>query len=145
MVSHKSFPSLLTPSFSPFFQTMSSSTTPSFSAFYAHKRAWRNAVRLAASAPPTKCSWCAGTKVIKTSGQTLDNETGKWVDDAPCEIDCFKCKNGVDQTKQIYEKLVWCQCRNRSNSGFLYAADGRRVFGNDTYLCSHCGFVKQFG
>ncbi len=123
------------------------SAAPSFSAYYAHKRAYRNAVRLSASQPQrVSCSYCAGTKIIRSSGKTLDGATGKWSEDQISEMPCPFCKDGKgDAVKQLYNKLVWCACKNRENSGFIHAADGRRVFGNDTYLCSHCGFVKQFG
>jgi hypothetical protein len=76
--------------------------------------------------------------------QTLGAD-GKWVTETST-IPCIHCKDGlVNPFQQTYSALVWCRCKHRDSSHFIHAADGRRVFGNDTYLCSACGFVKQFG
>ncbi len=120
---------------------------PTFTAAYAHKRAARNAFRLAAGKGLEKeCGACKGTTKMQLRVSVLGGP-----DDAKetvTEITCGACAGSgkVKPIQEYYSQLIHCNCRNKSDiTGFLYAADGRRVFGNDTYLCRHCGFVKQFG
>lgn len=123
---------------------MSSLSRPTFTAAYAHKRAARSAARLCQNADPVPCVACNGTgsmtftiSTISVEGETPPTQQS---------ISCIHCKDGkVAPLQQMYESLVWCRCRQKNTSGFLHAADGRRVFGNTTYLCEACGFVKQFG
>lgn len=117
---------------------------PSFTAAYAHKRAARSAARLCQNAEHISCGSCkgTGTMTFMMSTITTEGETPQ----TPQSIPCIHCKDGkVSKVKQLYDRLVWCQCRQGSISGFLKAADGHRIFGNTTYLCDGCGFVKQFG
>ncbi len=122
------------------------SVTTGFTAYYAHKRAMRSAQRLALTTPaPTNCTGCGGTKVMKSTITTISLE-GESTETS--EMPCFYCKDGKNTKSAIdilYSKLVWCNCKNKETSFFLRAADGERVFGNTTYLCGCCGFVKQFG
>lgn len=127
---------------------MSSSRSPSsFTAFYAHKRAAQSAVRLCGgkTRDPVPCKACSGSgsssMEITTIGETPE-PTKQTV-----TLSCVHCNatGKVDPIKQAYNSLVWCRCKHRDSSGFLCAADGPRVFKNTTYLCTACGFVKQFG
>ena len=123
---------------------MSSTSLPTFTAYYAHKRAARSAARLCQNAEPVACSACKGTGTMTYmfSTITVDGESPQTKSSMPC----VHCKDGkVSPLQQTYQKLVWCQCKHRATSGFLQAADGPRVFGKTTYLCGACGFVKQFG
>jgi len=117
-----------------------------FTAYYAHKRAFNNAQRLALTTPvPTNCTHCGGTKVIKMNITHISVEgTTKETSELPC----YHCKDGKNTKSAVdilYSRLIWCNCKNKERAFFLHAADGSRVFGNTTYLCGCCGFVKQFG
>lgn len=119
-------------------------TRPTFTAAYAHKRAARSAAHLCQTAKQISCGSCRGTGTMTFTMSTItaEGETPQTQQSIPC----IHCKDGkVSKVKQLYERLVWCQCRQRVTSGFLKAADGHRIFGNTTYLCDACGFVKQFG
>ena len=137
--------SLLSSFFLPFKMSTSVQTIPSFSAYYAHKRAMRTAMRLAASSESTKeCSSCKGTCEMKVSVTTIGVEGRS---NSESVLPCITCRGtgSVSPVKEFYEKLVWCNCKHKNETSFLCARDGVRVFGNTTYLCGHCGFVKQFG
>jgi hypothetical protein len=115
----------------------------SFTAFYAHKRAMRSAHAIAAS-HPTKvvCKACNGTQNIALSVSVY----GSYTPPTTSTLKCVSCVDGyTDSVKQVYQSLVMCRCKHGKTSGFIHAQDGQRVFGNTTYLCSACGFVKQFG
>ena len=114
----------------------------SFTAYYAHKRAMRNAQRLAQDQAMVQCKPCNGTAKMQIRVSTIGSTEPETV----TSIACVHCKDGlVNPVNQIYSALVWCRCKARSDTNFVCATDGRRVFGNDTYLCGACGFVKQFG
>ncbi len=121
-------------------------SVPSFSAFYAHKRAAKSAHRLSLTMAATKeCGACQGSGKMSFKLETLDGATGKWTHSNE-SISCIHCKEGkVSPIKELYSKLVWCACKHGRTSSHLLAKDGVRVFGKTTYLCSACGFVKQFG
>jgi len=62
---------------------------------------------------------------------------------------CFTCKDKLNLTRQdfihyFFEKNVWCKCGNHGDEDDE-ASDGRKIFGNETYLCGSCGMVVQFG
>lgn len=119
------------------------SSLSGFTAYYAHKRALKNAALYVKMHPEENatCLSCKDTKKMSISVSTLGKEGS-----SISEIDCIHCLNGPpSKLKQIYDTLVWCKCRHGRASGFIKADDGSRVFGNTTYLCSKCGFVKQFG
>lgn len=128
------------------FQMASISSVPSFSAYYAHKRAACTATRLSQTMTATKeCSTCQGSGKMSFSMDTLDGNTRVWTKSVG-SIPCVHCKEGkVSPIKELYSKLVWCACKHGRTSSHLLANDGVRVFGKKTYLCSSCGFVKQFG
>jgi hypothetical protein len=121
-------------------------TAPGFTAYYAHKRAMRTAQRLAPTiTTPPACMFCGGSKIIRSNITTISVEGSSTETN---EMPCFHCKDGKNAPLTIdnlYSKLIWCNCKNKDTSFFMHAADGRRVFGNTTYLCGCCGFVKQFG
>jgi hypothetical protein len=119
------------------------SSAPSFSAFYAHKRAVRSACRLCPTSSTVECGSCKGTGTMSLRIETISVENREM---STSTIKCVFCTGGtVDARNQLYNRLIMCQCKQQATSGFLYARDGRRVFGNETYLCRACGFVKQFG
>lgn len=130
-----------------------SSTVPnsvtSFTAFYAHKRAVRSAHTIASKQPSqthqtqqTICKGCNGTQEMSINMSIIGDSSQPTI----TKIKCVHCTNGhVNPIKELYNSLVWCRCKHRNISGFIHAQDGVRVFGKTTYLCSSCGFVKQFG
>ena len=109
------------------------------------------AERSATEDPPTspsECFACKGKGKQYIRMIKLDPNESK-DDDENDAMPCISC-NGtgkLDPKKYIeaaMQRAVWCR-RDDHDSGSIRAADGRRVFGNDTYLCSTCGMVKQFG
>jgi len=98
-----------------------------------------------------RCIGCDG------SGKTvLFVGRGSEFEDMPC-LECV-ATGRVSAAKKLQQAIrnnVWCKCdiRQRYRSeritrrveDIIYAPDGRRVFGNDTYLCLRCGMVAQFG
>lgn len=115
----------------------------SFTALYAHKRAMRTA-HIVASSSPTQvvCKSCNGTHKISVSVSTFGSNKPPTI----TSLDCIHCKDGSAIAIDVaYASLIWCKCKHGKVSGFIHAHDGHRVFGNTTYLCSACGFVKQFG
>ena len=61
------------------------------------------------------------------------------------EIICVRCRGtGFVSHGGYIARFIYCTCHGVEYNPF-YARDGRRVFGNDTYLCGTCGMVVQFG
>ncbi len=113
-----------------------------FSAYYAHKRALRNVQLHSHKIPDETCKICNGTTEVKINITTLDTDNTQKIQ----TIKCVSCKDGIsDKYKKLYSSLIWCNCKNKHISGHIFATDGKHIFGKDTYLCNHCGFVKQFG
>ena len=88
------------------------------------------------------CTRCVSGKIHMTMVDLFDQKKNKTT-----EIDCIDCNGkGTLNPQQSYQqqlnKNVWCKCGNK---GSVYATDGRSIFGNDTYLCTTCGMVSQFG
>ncbi len=127
---------------------MATATAPTFTAAYAKKRAWRNVVRLfgAEAMKPVPCGHCKGSREITLLVSTLGGSAEE-AKEKESKIPCISCKDGTTSAGlNAFNKLIWCGCKHKSDvAGFLFARDGRAVFGNDTYLCRHCGFVRQFG
>jgi hypothetical protein len=64
------------------------------------------------------------------------------------EIECSDCNGtGKMDGKSLYRyklgKAVWCTCKKIGK--IIHSTDGKKVFGNDTWICSSCGMVTQFG
>jgi len=58
---------------------------------------------------------------------------------------CTSCKGGkVLLAYQIYNRLLWCSCKEKQYIPAIYARDGVLVFGTITQLCSCCGRVRCF-
>jgi len=76
------------------------------------------------------CGACKGTKRMKVYKDST--------------ADCLHCKiNGKPTGKITIGQLIGCKCEELSDS--FWADDGHEIFGNDTYTCSNCGMVTQFG
>ncbi len=88
------------------------------------------------------CEICKGTGTMQVK-TVQEGKPDDW-----CSMQCYRCagkgtQNANDLYSSLYHKNVWCHCEENTDS--VVAKDGRAVFGNDTYLCSVCGMVTQFG
>jgi hypothetical protein len=87
-----------------------------------------------------KCNICNGTgkKVVNVINVDKPNQD--------FEIECIECNGKGKYETQIIPQFLWCKCdKNNDNFMTFRAADSRRVFGKDTYLCQECNMVVQFG
>lgn len=96
---------------------------------------------------PEKCTVCDGTGVTKMKMAKMYPD-GRPPKNTETEIKCTGCngeKKMSDQTlfKNLCSKHLWCKCGIAGDP--VYADDGKIVFGNDTYVCSQCEMVVQFG
>ena len=87
-----------------------------------------------------KCACCEGTGEITLNLSTFGSDKTLTIDKVPC----FECNGkGEYPKKKIPIKYMWCKCEKCEDT--FYANDGRKVFGDDIYLCRGCGMVTQFG
>lgn len=97
----------------------------------------------------TECARCNNgfiTIKMTTIGGKKDGYT------TSASIPCSECdgKGNIDletARSQLVDKFIWCQCEETPDFDYdaEHATDGHEVFGNDTYLCTHCSMVSQFG
>ena len=118
----------------------------SFTAFRAAKKAAFNAALLCPDrSEKESCRACAGTGSMTVSVTTYG--TAAAPEHSTPTIGCVYCKSSGEMSKfdRIFQSLVHCKCKHHHTAAAFLAADGQRVFRNTTYLCAHCGFVRQFG
>ena len=93
----------------------------------------------------TQCTRCKNglvTLTISHLGGKKDGQTYTTL------MTCSSCdgKGTVSLEKarsHLFGKMVHCQCEK--SPGSIHAKDGHQEFGNDTYLCTDCSMVTQFG
>lgn len=87
------------------------------------------------------CMVCEGQGFITLTMTTSKGKT------STTELSCSACKGNKTITQDEEYRLLcrrglWCGCEKATPH---LTRDGRKVFGNETYVCGRCHLVVQFG